>query len=92
MITHIIILFYGVPKYFLLYASKSGLEVIKLGYSLKLKIKHNDWLSKSSQSLLFILSLRMSSSFVTSRPGAIISLRDSNYPLSQTNFHSHKGV
>ena len=51
-----------------------GLNVIKLKYSLKLKMKHNDWLaacghvSASSQSLGFILSLRMNSSFITSRP------------------------
>ena len=44
-------------------------------YSLKLKIKRNDWLlacghvSSSSQSLRSILSLRMNSSFITSRPG-----------------------
>ena len=39
----------------------AGSEVIKLEYSLKLKIKSNDWLhmSASSQSLRFILSLRM---------------------------------
>ena len=71
---------------------RSGLEVIKLEYILKLKIKRNDWLlvdtswvhsqtqnkaqwlaacghvSTSSQSLRFILSLRMYSSFITSRP------------------------
>ena len=50
----------------------SGLEVIKLEYSLKLIIKCNDRLladvSASSQSLRFILSLRMNSSFITSRP------------------------
>ena len=49
-----------------------GLEVIKLEYSLRLKIKRNDWMladtSASSQSLRFILSLRMNSSFITSRP------------------------
>ena len=64
-------------------------EVIKLEYSLRLKIKHNDWLLAdtclqaanhcalfwvmcllaSSQSLCFILSLRMNSSFITWRPG-----------------------
>ena len=49
----------------------SGPEVIKLEYSLRLKIKHNDWLlvSASSQSLCFILSLRMNSSFTASGPG-----------------------
>ena len=39
---------------------RQGLEVIKPEYSLKLKIKRNDWLladvSASSQSLSFILS------------------------------------
>ena len=35
-----------------------GLEVIKLEYSLRLKIKRNDWLLASSQSLRFILSVR----------------------------------
>ena len=54
-----------------------GPEVIKLEYSLKLKIKHNDWLledmcAASSQSLRFILSLRMNSSFITSGPGIIV--------------------
>ena len=58
---------------------KTGLKVIKLGYSLRLKIKRNDWLladnylqaelSASSQSLSFILSLRINSNFITSRPG-----------------------
>ena len=51
----------------------SGLEVIKLEYRLRLKIKRNDWLladtSASSQSLRFISSLRMNSSFITLRPG-----------------------
>ena len=42
-------------------STESGLEVIKLEYSLKLKIKRND----CSQSLRFILSLRMNSSFKT---------------------------
>ena len=44
------------------------LKVIKLEHSLRLKIKRNDWLladmSASSQSLHFILSLRMNSSFI----------------------------
>ena len=55
-------------------SSTPGLDVIKLEYSLRLKIKRNDWLladtcpqaanhcalfSTSSQSLRFILSLRM---------------------------------
>ena len=54
--------------------------VIKLEYSLKLKIKHNDWLladtcpacghvSACSQSLRFILSLRLYSNFITLMPG-----------------------
>ena len=47
-----------------------GSEVIKLEYSLKLKIKRNGWhMSASSQSLPFILSLRRNSSFITSGPG-----------------------
>ena len=55
-----------------------GLKVIKPEYIFRLKIKHNDWLlaemcpqahvSASSQWLCFILSLRMNSSFITSRP------------------------
>ena len=54
-------------RVFRLSINSSGLEVIKLEYSLKLKIKRNDWLladnvSTSSQSLRFILSLRMNSS------------------------------
>ena len=60
------------------YASskRSGLEVIKHEYSLKLEIKRSAWLladtwllSASSQSLHFILSLRMNSSLITWRPG-----------------------
>ena len=58
------------------YIFTPGLEVIKLEYSFKLKIKRNDWLhadtcplvSAGSQSLRFILNLRMNSSFITSRP------------------------
>ena len=51
----------------------AGLEVIKLECSLKLIIKRIDWLladtcPQFSQSLRFILSLRMNSSFITSRP------------------------
>ena len=41
----------------------SGPEVIKLEYSIKPKIKGNDWL------LAFFFSLRMNSSFITSGPG-----------------------
>ena len=53
----------------------SGLEVIKLEFSLKLKIKRNDWLlagtyPQAALSLRFILSLRLNSSFITSRPGS----------------------
>ena len=55
----------------------AGLEVIKLEFILKLKIKHNDWLladvSASSQSSCFILSLRLYSSFITSRPEWVVS-------------------
>ena len=49
----------------------SCLEVIKLEYSLQLKIKLNDWLrvSASNQSLRFILRKWLFSSFITSRPG-----------------------
>ena len=43
-----------------------GPEVIKFEYSLKIKIKHNDWLLADTR---FILSLRISSSFITSGPG-----------------------
>ena len=54
------------------YSVRPGLKVIKLEYSLRLKIKRNDWLladmSASIQSLHFILSLRMNLSFITSRP------------------------
>ena len=52
-----------------------GLDVIKLEFILRLKIKRNDWLladtcvSAISQSLRFILSLRMNSCFISSRPG-----------------------
>ena len=46
---------------------KIGPKVMKLENSLKLKIKRN--VSASSQSLCFILSLRMNSSFTTSGPG-----------------------
>ena len=46
-----------------------GFEVIKLEFILRLEIKRNDWLlAASSQSLRFILSLRLYSSFITSRP------------------------
>ena len=86
MITHIITSFYGISKYFSLYASKSGLEVIKLEYSLKLKIKHNDWLSKKQPIIALYFEFENELKFCNSRPGAIISLSDSNYPLSQTNF------
>ena len=50
-----------------------GLEVIKLEYSLALKIKRNDWLlaSARSQSLRFILSLRKNSNFITLGPAGL---------------------
>ena len=62
---------------------RPGLKVINLEFILKLKIKRNDWLladmcpqvanhcayvSASSQSLRFILSMRMISSFITLGP------------------------
>ena len=51
----------------------TGLEVIKLEFILRLKTKRNDWLLcghvQSSQLLRFILSLRLYSSFISSRPG-----------------------
>ena len=52
---------------------KSGLEVIKLEVTLRLKIKRNDWLladtvSASRQSLRFMLSLKLYSSFITLGP------------------------
>ena len=50
-----------------LFSDFQGLEVIKLEFNLKLKIKRNDWLL--AESLCFNLSLRMDSSFITSRPG-----------------------
>ena len=40
----------------------TGLEVIKLEFILRLKIKHNDWLPADT-------CLRLYSSFITSRPG-----------------------
>ena len=52
--------------------NKSGLEVIKLECILKLKIKRNKLAAcghASSQSLRFILSLRMNLSFITLGPG-----------------------
>ena len=64
-------------------SKRPGLKVIKLEFILKLKIKCNDWLladtlaarghvSASSQALHFILSLRLYSSFITSRPGLVL--------------------
>ena len=47
------------------YNLEEGFEAIKLEYSLRLKIKCNDWLLY----LRFILSLRINSSLITSRPG-----------------------
>ena len=62
--------------------SSPGLEVITLEFILKLKIMCNDWLlpkrvckqpdmSASSQSLRFILSLRLYLNFITSRLGEL---------------------
>ena len=48
-----------------------GPEFIKLENSPKLKIKAYDWLHKQ-QSLRFILSLRMNSSFITAGPGFVL--------------------
>ena len=48
-----------------------GLQVIKLEYSLRLKIKRNDWLFADTcpqAANHCALSLRMNSSFITSRP------------------------
>ena len=55
---------------------KPAPTVINLEYSLKLKIKRNGWLlaDTSSQSLRFILSLRLNSSFITSGPGCFTSI------------------
>ena len=50
----------------------SGLEVIKLEYSLRLKFKCNDWLLADTcpqAANHCALSPRMNSSFITSRPG-----------------------
>ena len=52
-------------------------QVIKLEFILRLKIKRNDWLLADSQSLRLILSLRLYSGFITSRPGPC--LRHSEY-------------
>ena len=54
-----------------------GLEVIKLEFMFRLKNKAQrlaacGHVSTSSQSLRFILSLRLYSSFITPRPGRII--------------------
>ena len=47
-------------RFALLHEDKDiSLEVIKLEFILKLKIKCNDWLLADSQSLCFILSLRL---------------------------------
>ena len=57
-----------------------GLEVIKLEYSLKLKIKRNDWLLADSKLMRFILSLRMNSSFKTSRQVILTFFLAPEYP------------
>ena len=67
-----------------------GPEVIKLEFILKLKIKCNDWLlaaqvSSSSQSLCFILSLRLYSSFITSGPGSRLMISN----VSSLAFRTH---
>ena len=53
---------------------RTGLEVMKLEFILKLKIKRNVWLladmcQQATKLLRFILSLRLYSSCITSRPG-----------------------
>ena len=62
-------------------ASPHGLEVIKLEFILTHKIKRNDWqladTSASSKSLRIILSMRLYSSCITSRPGT-----PQSYPVS----------
>ena len=54
-------------------ADSPGLEVIKPEYSFRLKIRRNDWLladmCPQAANHCAILSLRMNSSFITSRPG-----------------------
>ena len=55
---------------------RSGLEVIKLKYSLRLKIKHNDWLladtcPQATNHCDLFFGLRMNSSFITTRPGLL---------------------
>ena len=74
--THILtncIFTHSVTSYF--NCQSPGLEVIKLEFILRLKIKHNDWLladmwpQAANHCALFILSLRLYSSFITSRPG-----------------------
>ena len=55
----------------------AGLEVIKLEFILRLKIKLNDWLiadtcPQAANHLAFILSLSLYSSFITSRSGLLI--------------------
>ena len=57
-----------------LLVGQTGLEVINLEYSLRLKIKRNDWLlagkcpQAANHSVFF--SMRMNLSFITSTPGA----------------------
>ena len=54
-----------------------GVEVIKLEFILKLKIKRNDWLLadnclQAANCYALFLSLRLYSSFITSRLGPIL--------------------
>ena len=54
----------------------AGLEVIKLEFILRLKIKCNDWLiadtcPQAANHWAFILSLSLSSSFITSKSGLL---------------------
>ena len=54
----------------------SGLEVIKLEYSLRLKIKRNDWLlvdtcPQATNHCDLFFGLRMNSSFIITRPGLL---------------------
>ena len=54
--------------------SGPGLEVIKLEYSLRLKIKRNDWLPlrtrvREQPIIALYFELRMNSSFIISGPG-----------------------
>ena len=59
---------------------RPGLEVIKFEFILKLKIKHKDWLladmcPQTANRYAFFFSLRLYSSFITSKPGPPAELR-----------------